>query len=398
MSVVIDGTTGITTPGLTNTGSTTIVALTTTGNTTLGDATTDTLTVGVTGIVKDASGNVGVGVTPSAWSGSYRAFQFAARGVLANDSTDAGVISFGSNYYRDSGTNYVYLASSFATRYTQYAGQHQWYTATSGTAGNAFTFTQAMTLDASSNLGINTTSLNVAGLDKAVTLNGSTSSIYEANVSNGRAAYMYAASQGTVIGEYRAKTLQFTTSDTVRATIDSSGNLLVGTTTASYTASGRGNITLGGSSSALYALQVNGTPKGYLYQDGTDMYLVSATGRITITAQSSGVYLANGATSWTSNSDERKKDIIEPILNAATKVSTLRAVIGKYKTDNDGRRRSFLIAQDVQAVFPEAVEASNPDDLGVQYTEVIPLLVAAIKEQSVLITALTDRITALENK
>jgi hypothetical protein len=34
--------------------------------------------------------------------------------------------------------------------------------------------------------------------------------------------------------------------------------------------------------------------------------------------------------------------------------------------------------------------------MGVRYTETIPLLVAAIKEQSALITQLTARITALE--
>ena len=61
MSVVIDGTSGITTPAETVQG-----ALTTTGNTILGDATTDTLTVGVTGIVKDASGNVGIGTAAPA--------------------------------------------------------------------------------------------------------------------------------------------------------------------------------------------------------------------------------------------------------------------------------------------------------------------------------------------
>jgi hypothetical protein len=61
MAITLDGTLGITTPAETVQG-----ALTTTGNTTLGDATTDTLTVGVTGIVKDASGNVGIGTaTPS---------------------------------------------------------------------------------------------------------------------------------------------------------------------------------------------------------------------------------------------------------------------------------------------------------------------------------------------
>ena len=61
MAITLDGTAGITTPGLTNTGTETIVSLTTTGNTILGDASTDTLTVGVTGIVKNASGNVGIG-------------------------------------------------------------------------------------------------------------------------------------------------------------------------------------------------------------------------------------------------------------------------------------------------------------------------------------------------
>jgi hypothetical protein len=46
----------------------TIINFTTTGNTILGDATTDTLTVGVTGIVKDSSGNVGIGnASPSGY-------------------------------------------------------------------------------------------------------------------------------------------------------------------------------------------------------------------------------------------------------------------------------------------------------------------------------------------
>jgi hypothetical protein len=61
MAITLDGTTGITTPGLTNTGTETLVNLTTTGNTILGDASTDTLNVGNGGLVKDASGNVGIG-------------------------------------------------------------------------------------------------------------------------------------------------------------------------------------------------------------------------------------------------------------------------------------------------------------------------------------------------
>lgn len=113
---------------------------------------------------------------------------------------------------------------------------------------------------------------------------------------------------------------------------------------------------------------------------------------------STGVYLVAGNTSWTASSDERVKDIIEPITNAAEKVSTLRTVIGKYKTDEDNVRRPFLIAQDVEKVLPEAVDTSKPDNLGVQYTDIIPLLTAAIKEQQTIINELKTRIEALESK
>jgi hypothetical protein len=68
----------------------------------------------------------------------------------------------------------------------------------------------------------------------------------------------------------------------------------------------------------------------------------------------------------------------------------LRSVIGKFKTDSEGTRRSFLLAQDVQAVLPEAVDATKPEQLGLSYTEVIPLLVAAIKELSAEVNALKN--------
>jgi len=107
-----------------------------------------------------------------------------------------------------------------------------------------------------------------------------------------------------------------------------------------------------------------------------------------------GVYLTDGANTWASSSDERKKDIIEPITDASNKVNQLRAVIGKYKTDAEGTRRSFLIAQDLQTVLPESVDSSEEDNLGVRYTDVIPLLVAAIKEQQTVITSLKARLDA----
>lgn len=161
-------------------------------------------------------------------------------------------------------------------------------------------------------------------------------------------------------------------------TIDTGGNLLVGTTTGASSTSALMQLKKGG---VQWDTGPNGSNGGFnVLKDGT-----------------TGVYLTSGATSWSGLSDETMKDIIEPIENASQKISTLRTVIGKYKTDEEGTRRAFLIAQDVKKVLPEAVNENENGKLGLQYTDTIPLLVAAIKEQQALITQLTARITALES-
>ena len=104
----------------------------------------------------DSSGNLGLGVTPSAWWSSFKAFQFGNVGSVYSGS---GVTTVGHNTYYD-GSNSRYLTTDSASFYTQTAGQHQWYTAASGTAGNAISFTQAMTLTAGGNLLVGTTSAN----------------------------------------------------------------------------------------------------------------------------------------------------------------------------------------------------------------------------------------------
>jgi len=95
-----------------------------------------------------------------------------------------------------------------------------------------------------------------------------------------------------------------------------------------------------------------------------------------------GVQLNKNANAWSALSDERLKDIIEPITGSLDKVATLRTVIGKYKKDKDGTRRSFLIAQDVLAVLPEAVDVAEDEmgTLSLRTTDIVPLLVAALNE------------------
>ena len=104
----------------------------------------------------DAGGNLGLGVTPSAWGGSYKAVNVVGSGSLfSNNQFNTRV---GNNVFHN-GTNFVYDATGFAAYYSvnDAAGRHAWFIAPSGTAGTAISFTQAMTLDASGNLGIGVT-------------------------------------------------------------------------------------------------------------------------------------------------------------------------------------------------------------------------------------------------
>jgi len=120
---------------------------------------------------------------------------------------------------------------------------------------------------------------------------------------------------------------------------------------------------------------------------------------------SSGVDLVVGATSWSSSSDERQKTDLVPIANAIAKIATLRAVTGRYITDTVEKSRPFLIAQDVQKVLPGAVSVSENSNggtaapsgmLNLAYTDVIPLLVAGIKELAAAHAALEIRTAGLE--
>jgi hypothetical protein len=119
----------------------------------------------------DGSGNLGLGVTPSAWvtTTTSRGMQFGRGGSIFY-STDQAMSNLGTNSYQDGVSTFRYISNGRAVRYSQsdFDGLHRWFNAPSGTAGNAITFTQAMTLDASGNLLVGATSF--AGPDGKVSI------------------------------------------------------------------------------------------------------------------------------------------------------------------------------------------------------------------------------------
>ena len=114
-----------------------------------------------------------------------------------------------------------------------------------------------------------------------------------------------------------------------------------------------------------------------------DMILINQfTGnKLYITNYSGGVYLTQGATSWTANSDIRLKNINSHIENAVEKLSTLQTINFSYKDDKTNKQNLGLIAQEVEKIFPELIDKNGDGMLGVRYTELVPVLIKAIQEQ-----------------
>jgi len=197
---------------------------------------TGTLT-GSTGIVnigsgqvyKDAAGNLGLGVTPSAF-GAGRWMQFLSTTTVGQQQN--GTANLICNAYESSANSFSYIATAAAARYNVQVGGHAWFTAPSGTAGDAITFTQAMTLNASGNLGIGTSSpparlyatapsgfsFGAAGVTKGLRVEHNTTQTIIQGVDN------------TLSGSYQpimlsGSTVSLGISGTEKVLLDASGNL-----------------------------------------------------------------------------------------------------------------------------------------------------------------------------
>jgi hypothetical protein len=358
----------------------------------------------------DTSGNLGLGVTPNAWWSSSKAMQIGAGTVVQGRTGSADFAEIGANVFLNSSAAATYIATAAASRYQQSGGGHFWYTAPSGTAGNAITFTQAMTLDASGNLFVGATSGNGERLD----VNGSGRirndlSVYS-TTSDRLLVTPQTAGNGVLIRATNnansafapllldGSHLAFETSDTERARINSSGNLLVGTTNTTPSSSNvdgfvvnpTGYISLTGN--ATSAIDCNRTNDGIVQafrRGGTIVGNVSVT---------------TTATTFNTSSDYRLKNTVAPMIGALAKVALLKPVT--YKWNADGSDGEGFIAHELAEVVPQcvtgekdAVDADGkPVYQGIDTSFLVATLTAAIKEQQALIESLTARVAQLEGK
>jgi ribosomal protein S11 len=367
----------------------------------------------------DSAGNLGLGVTPSAWS-TYKAVQLSGVGFFVGGS--AGVI--GSNVYYDGSTFRYINSSNYATYYnTNNSGGHSWHTAAIGTAGNAITFTQAMTLDASGNLMLGTTTqqgrLHVSqnGVAARFTRTNNTDQFIEINGGDG-------AGVSTINANF---TMALATAGTERARIDSNGNLLVGTTSnaanarlkvvgvvaadfESTQADVRG-ISVGNNSSNVDNASVNAANGssagsgvvaiGSSLGNGNGAQANTACHHLRAITQGVAIYYLHGNGTSSFTSDLRLKKNVEAARNGyLDDLCKLRVVKYNWNTAPEGESRELgLIAQEVEQVFPGLVQDADDEIQGINpkilKASVLPfMLLKAIQEQQALITSLTARLDA----
>jgi hypothetical protein len=172
----------------------------------------------------DAYGNLGLGATPdSGWSGLSESVLVGKYWNIHQAGQNS--ISFDQNTYYNAG--FKYLNSFQASRYTQAQGTHAWYTAPSGTAGNAIGFTQRMTLDASGNLLVGDISNGYGAANRGlVEINGTNDSLLGFKVASSPKGYVGHSGTDLSIANQVAGNIYFTTNNVSRWAMNSTGHFL----------------------------------------------------------------------------------------------------------------------------------------------------------------------------
>jgi hypothetical protein len=376
----------------------------------------------------DSSGNLGLGVTPSAWYDptNWKTLQINYLGMFAKQGNDS---RFYSNAFLNTSGIDKYLSADYASQYKMTTGGHQWFTAPlwNGTGSDTITFTQAMTLDASGNLGVGTTSptyrLHVAngyvGILRGIAYNASASIGIDLGASNSDSvnnSATYAWGQ-EVVGDASGQSLIFKSyrrNDTTveRARITSGGDLLVGTTSA---IAGAKMSVVGNVNDTLVRLQnQNATAPGGLdvhYSGAATndvnnwFYLGRDSSANRFYVQSNGG-IANYQANNVNLSDRREKTNFAPAKSYLDIICAIPVQTFNYidqNMENDGGLTLGVVAQDVQAVAPELVMESNwgtKDNpkmrLSIYQTDLQYALMKCIQEQQALIESLTTRVVQLE--
>lgn len=376
-------------------------------------------TGGTQRVVVDASGNVGVGVTPSAWGGNYTALQLPFATNLAGYSGGGGRTELSHNARFD-GTDWRYQVSSGATKLTTDGnGIFNWYSATAGTAGSTIPFGDPkMTLAANGRLGLGTAT-PASKLHISET-NDTISSISGISIEN----------KSFITNTYAGMLLY--TADTANA-------YMVAKRTGSYQGSLSFGVNNGSSAGSLLERLILDYQGALKPTTDNGQTLGTASNRWSVVYAATGIINTSDERAKLDFADtlgldfilklepvsyryKKGKTVIDQVEDGVEEVPavldkdgnevTPATTIPKYKNVeriSEGKRRYHgLKAQQVKQTLDQfgvdfagwiLTDPEDPEsEQGLRYDQFIAPLIKSIKEQQVIIDSLTARIAVLEAK
>ena len=232
--------------------------------------------------------------------------------------------------------------------------------------------TERMRIDASGNVGIGTDSPIAASGYANLTLNGNTGGQLHFTDNNVLKATIASAVDDLYV-QSGAQTIfrngGFTSGDEAMR-IDSSGNLLVGTTSTTADEGGLVLIPQTSSVSHMYIGHATGTASGNPY-----MYFRYGSGNIGSITQS-----GTTAVLYNTSSDQRLKDNIVDAPSASDDIDAIQVRSFDWKADGSHQKYG-MIAQELQSVAPEAVsgDATEEEMMGVDYSKLVPMMLKEIQ-------------------
>jgi len=207
----------------------------------------------------------------------------------------------------------------------------------------------------------------------------------DADASNANRTDFYSAAGGSYF------TFSPSASEAMR--IDSSGNLLVGKTGATFSTTGgslyAGYLSITRDSAEVQAINRLGT-------DGAVVSFYKASSFV------GSISVTSSTTAYNTSSDYRLKEDVQPVVGASDRVLALKPVNFAWKTD--GSRVDGFLAHEAQEVVPEAVtgtkdavdEEGNPEYQGIDQSKLVPVLTAALQEALSRIETLEVEVAALK--
>ena len=292
----------------------------------------------------------------------------------------------------------VYIQSAFAETMgavgalSQHDGGRDGASISFGDYGRNLTFNtgegssnaEAMRIDSSGRVGIGTSSPS-AKLDVAGTVNayGNSSVALQWGDTSALGSLSFDGSANPVIRSASSKPLVFQTNGAnERLRIDSSGNLLVGKSSASSSVVGA-QLNANGTLTAT----VDGARTAILNRLTSDGEIVDFRKGGTIVGS---ISVTSSATAYNTSSDQRLKENIADADDAGSKIDSIQ--VRKYDWKADGSHQDYgMVAQELLEVAPEAV--SVPEDseemMGVDYSKLVPMLIKEIQ-------SLRNRVATLE--